>query len=452
MILFQFLALENLFLFFALNTYHTTGSTSVSDLCGGLLTRPSRANNQMRSSGVTVVGSSFMDLVHKVHQLPKPGETIFAREYVEGLGGKGNNQAVMVSKLMRSARSRLNRVNSGVSGHTDNTENNSNISAQSSCMFITGVGNDEFAHMMLHSFQQHFSHVDQSVFQFTDTTTGRAMINVDDQGRNSIVLIRGANARLSPSHVDQCWSLVQDCSRVLVVQNEIPLETTVHALRRAKDSGMLTVFNTAPAPKATELNGDIVQYVHVLCPNETEAISIIGDDHDDDDDALAHKQELSVEDGKRIAKKLYEKYVRQNGACSDVQIVLTLGDKGAVAYMNKDFGLEKLQQQQMSTATTTTATTANNNQSDDDADKEKKNELMGERILVHFPLQDFANSGKTVVDTTGAGDAFVGSLAYFLSRNVRLLDAIPMSNIVASDSVTKFGSQASFSGDFQFDI
>lgn len=413
----------------------------------------SRANNQMRSSGVTVVGSSFMDLVHKVHQLPKPGETIFAREYVEGLGGKGNNQAVMVSKLMSSARSRLHRVNSGVSGHrdrepTDNTEdNNNNISAQSSCMFITGVGNDEFAHMMLHSFRQHFSHVDQSVFQFTDTTTGRAMINVDDQGRNSIVLIRGANAQLSPTHVDQCWSLVQDCSRVLVVQNEIPLETTVHALRRAKDSGMLTVFNTAPAPKATELNGDIVQYVHVLCPNETEAISIIGDDHDD---ALAHKQELSVEDGKMIAKNLYEKYVRQNGACSNVQIVLTLGDKGAVAYMNKDFGLEKLQQQQQLLSTATT--TANNDQSDDDADKKKKNELMGERILVHFPLQDFANSGKTVVDTTGAGDAFVGSLAYFLSRNVRLLDAIPMSNIVASDSVTKFGSQASFSGDFQFDI
>lgn len=339
-------------------------------------------------SGVAVVGSSFMDLVHMVHNLPKSGETIFARQYChEGLGGKGNNQAAMVSKLMHAS---------------------SNGAQDSKCLFITGVGGDGFSQSMLDSFHKHFDSVDQTVFQFKETTTGRAMINVDDQGRNSIVLIRGANELLSKTHVDQCWSLIEQSTRVLVTQNEIPFETTVHALKRAKESQMLTVFNTAPAPKPSDLHGDVIQYVDVLCPNETEAISIIG--HSE----FAEKQELTVEDGQHIAKTLYEKYVKENSACSHVQIVVTLGEKGAVAYMNENFSLS--------------------------------NRDQGERILAHFPLTE----KKVVVDTTGAGDAFVGSLAYFLSKNIRLQDAIPMSNIVASDSVTKFGSQASFSGDFQF--
>ena len=358
-------------------------------------------------SGVAIIGSSNMVLVHTVDSLPKSGETIFATSYHEHLGGKGNNQAVMISRLTTSS------------------------SAQSpKCIFVTGIGNDGFADTLQKSFLRHFPDTNNTtVVKFGgEVTTGRAIINVDKNGHNNIVLLKGANALLAPKHVDEHWSLIEANCKVLVVQNEIPLETTCHALRRGSNSGLFTVFNPAPAPSATHqdlsllFNRETLSSIDLICPNETEALSLLsyrgdgGNDVGDDDEELRQKlvrddYELSVEDSKQIAKKLFDKFVSMCPECQHkLQVVITMGGNGSVAYYDPKFSLLSRTNSE-------------------------------ERVLEHFPLIEKV---EKVVDTTGAGDAFTGSLAYFLSCNVPLNKAIPLASSVASQTVMFHGAQSSY--------
>ncbi|MBM3827187.1 MAG: ribokinase [Actinobacteria bacterium] len=185
------------------------------------------------SYDVVVVGSSNLDLVATVERLPGPGETVLGSEYAEHAGGKGLNQAVAAAR------------------------------AGADTAFITCLGPDH-AGDTLHSLM-----VAEGVASFVtdvDVPTGRALISVDGNAENSIVVVPGANQRLGIGVVDAHRDVVSR-SRVVLCQLEIPLDAVEASLAIGRAGGAKTVLNPAPARTLTR---SLLQLVDVITPNQHE--------------------------------------------------------------------------------------------------------------------------------------------------------------------------------------
>lgn len=189
------------------------------------------------SYDVVVVGSLNLDLVATTSRLPGPGETVLGSAFAEHAGGKGLNQAVAAAR------------------------------AGARVSFIGAVGDDEAGHRLRTVATT--EGIDVSALTTSPgTATGRAMITVDDQAENSIVVIPGANARVGLDHA------VPDLppTRVALAQLEIPVEAVTLALRRARAAGARTVLNPAPA---RDLPDDLVESCDIVVPNEHE-LDLVG--------------------------------------------------------------------------------------------------------------------------------------------------------------------------------
>ena len=182
---------------------------------------------------VLVVGSANLDLVAHLDHLPVPGETQLAIGYEEHPGGKGLNQAVACARM--GARTAF-----------------------------AGCVGDDGAGAMLRSVLEREG-IDTSLLVTVDAPTGRAFINVDRNGENEIVVVSGANARVTVSDLPR--------AAVVLLQLEIPLGVVEGVLRSAKAMGATTVLNPAPA---AELSSAILANVDVLLPNETESAALGG--------------------------------------------------------------------------------------------------------------------------------------------------------------------------------
>jgi ribokinase len=190
---------------------------------------------------VVVAGSLNMDLVLRVRHLPAAGETVHGHGFAMCGGGKGANQAIAAARL-----------GAGVA-------------------MIGCVGADDFGRTL------HASLVDDGVAvdfvsQCPGVATGVATILVDDQGQNCIALAPGANARLSPAHIDAAGALIAQAG-LLILQLEVPLQTTLHAIATAAASHVAVLLNPAPALHLPDFAWHLVDY---LVPNETEATSLSG--------------------------------------------------------------------------------------------------------------------------------------------------------------------------------
>ncbi len=294
----------------------------------------------MTEPKICVVGSSNMDLISKIPRLPKMGETLVGHYFHMGCGGKGANQAVMAARMGAQVT------------------------------MVTRLGRDPLGEITLKNYQE--MGIDtRYVFFDEERFSGVAPILVDDEGRNMIVIVPGANDGLSPEDARQAQEAIL-AADVVVCQLEVPIETTIEAFRIAKEGGVRTIFNPAPGQP---LPGELLALSDIAAPNETETEIITG---------------LSVEtleEAEVAAQKL-----REMGA--EVAII-TLGERGAL--------------------------------------------LVDDQGATHVPAVE-----TRAVDTTGAGDAFIGSLAYFLARGKALREAIERANAVAAISVTKVGTQVSF--------
>jgi len=187
---------------------------------------------------VVVLGSSNLDLVATVERLPSPGETVLGTNYAEHAGGKGLNQAVACRR------------------------------AGADTAFITSLGTDpagETLHRLMTS-----EGIAAYVTDY-EGPTGRALISVDEQGENSIVVIPGANAELSISVVDAHRDVISR-AEVLLCQLEVPLDAVEAALAIAKVGGAKTILNPAPA---TRLNRSVLQLCDVIMPNQHE-VALLG--------------------------------------------------------------------------------------------------------------------------------------------------------------------------------
>lgn len=192
---------------------------------------------------IVVVGSSNTDMVVKTDRIPMPGETVIGGDFVMAGGGKGANQAVAAARLGAEVT------------------------------FVARLGRDVFGDQAIEGFQ-HDGINTEYVTRDKDTPSGVALIFVDANGENVIVVAPGANDRLQPEHVQQARKAF-DSADVLLVQLEVPLDTVTAAVSMAKETGTTVILNPAPA---RELPDSLLKMVDVLTPNETEAARLSGVD------------------------------------------------------------------------------------------------------------------------------------------------------------------------------
>lgn len=191
----------------------------------------------MTNRHVAVVGSANMDLVVQVPRLPRPGETVIGRRHFRNPGGKGANQAVAAARLGASVA------------------------------MVGRVGDDDDGAQLLASLSN--DGVDTTHVQTGETPTGLALITVEDEGENAIVVSSGANDDVAVDDVDAARAVIEDAA-VCLMQLEIPDAPVAEAARRCNGTVLLN-----PAP-ARALSADLLAAVDVLVPNEHE-LAVLAD-------------------------------------------------------------------------------------------------------------------------------------------------------------------------------
>lgn len=199
---------------------------------------------------VAVVGSANTDMVVKTPRIPGPGETVIGDEFIVAAGGKGANQAVAAARL--GAR----------------------------VTFVACLGSDVFGDQALAGYAE--EGIDTSlIVRAPDTASGVALIFVDAEGENTIAVASGANAKLTPEHVELARKAISEAD-VLLVQLEVPLPSVRRAIEIAHQSGTPVILNPAPA---REIDADILRQVSIVTPNEHEIKVVVGET--DPDRAIA---------------------------------------------------------------------------------------------------------------------------------------------------------------------
>lgn len=223
---------------------------------------------------ICVLGSMNMDLVLKVQDMPKIGETILSKSFEKIPGGKGANQAVAAKRC------------------------------GSEVFMISKVGRDENGRELTKKLIEDNIDV-KYVFEDRRDPTGMALIMVDSKGNNSIIVNAGSNMTLTKEEILSAKSLIED-SDIIISQFETPEKMTLEAFKIAKEKNKITILNPAPAKVIKE---ELLKYTDIIVPNETEA------------ELLTGIKIKSIEDIKKAGKIFLEKGVKF--------IVITLGERGA---------------------------------------------------------------------------------------------------------------------------
>lgn len=282
---------------------------------------------------VVVAGSTMIDMTSYCDRFPDDGETLVGREFRQGFGGKGANQAVMASRL------------------------------GSEVTFVGAVGSDTFGDETLSNLEDRGIDV-AGVARIEDAVSGIAPIWVDRHGTNRILVMPGANQRLTPDHIEA--ALVSATADVVLSQLETPQPATIAAFRWARANGAATILNPAPA---AELLPALVGLADWIIPNESEFEAMYGDEPSDTSLAAAAE-------------------------AWDANVVVTQGELGAIASVDSEV-----------------------------------HRIPARRV--------------EVLDTTGAGDAFVGAFAVALASGLSALEAVELGCVCGALSVTRAGTQQS---------
>ena len=160
---------------------------------------------------IVVIGSINIDLVCRTPRRPVPGETVLGRDFQAVPGGKGANQAVAAARL-------------GASVH-----------------LIARIGDDTFGSQTLRGLQIDRVNVDH-VSVTAGVPSGVAMIVVDDAGDNSIIVVPGANAHLTPADIDAAEPIIAQAACVML-QLEIPYATVQHAIDLCRRHNIYTILD-----------------------------------------------------------------------------------------------------------------------------------------------------------------------------------------------------------------
>jgi len=228
---------------------------------------------------IIVIGSANTDMVVKTDKLPLPGETKLGGTFFMNAGGKGANQAVAAARM------------------------GGNVT------LVTKVGNDIFGVQTIDGLKKENIDTDY-VFIDEDLPSGTALIIVNAEGENCIVVAPGANANLLPVDIEKVNNITE--ADIILMQLEIPIETIAMVIRNAKVGDQKVIINPAPAQK---LDDDLLNGLFLITPNETEATLLTG---------------ITVEDETTasLAADVFLSKGVQN-------VIITMGKQGA--YFQNDF-------------------------------------------------------------------------------------------------------------------
>ena len=236
----------------------------------------------MQAKKIVVVGSCNTDMVIKADRLPVPGETILGGTFFMNPGGKGANQAVAAARMGGAVT------------------------------LISKTGNDVFGKQSVSLYNSENINTD---FILSDSRhpSGVALITVDSNGENCIVVASGANATLSPADIDKARAEVES-SGIILMQLEIPLETVEYVAEMANKKGIRVILNPAPARALSE---QLLNNLYIIIPNKTEA------------EILSGIKVTDIETARKAAAIISAKGV-------DI-VVITLGSQGALIKEHDDY-------------------------------------------------------------------------------------------------------------------
>lgn len=191
--------------------------------------------------GVAVLGVFVADLAFRAGRMPAMGETIVGSGFKLGPGGKGSNQSVAVARLGAEVT------------------------------FITRIGKDDFGAIARATWQR--EGVTARAIEAADEPTGAAFIYVNDKtGENAIIVVSGAAATMTPEDVEAAAAAIGDAA-VFITQLEQPAAVAHRGLEIAREAGVVTVFNPAPAEPVDDT---IYRFCDYVTPNEHEASVLTG--------------------------------------------------------------------------------------------------------------------------------------------------------------------------------
>ncbi|KAH8924403.1 Ribokinase-like protein [Atractiella rhizophila] len=348
------------------------------------------------TSQILILGSCSLDLVSYVPHFPSAGETLSCTSFLQNLGGKGSNQAVAASLLSPSS---------------------------TSVSFIGAVGSDAYAPLVLEGLRK--NGVDVSNVKRTEGDTGLAIIWVEEKtGENRIVIVPGANASVDHASYLQNSGLNpsenQAGSTFLLTQLEIPLNVVIDANIHASKKGITTIFNPAPAPsssKAQEFTDIFYSSIDYLVLNEVEALQLSTSSHSTSPDhpsqsTMKAESDLSLLPLSSLADfaiPLLARGIRK-------AVILTLGARGAIYVPSSP--------------------------PQHDASKQSNGSKY-----VHVKAKRYRPPGteewKQVVDTTAAGDCFIGAFAGAVGRGWSDVEAVEWACKASAISVGRKGAGGS---------
>lgn len=292
------------------------------------------------SNKIAVLGSINVDTTYHMDRFPEPGETLQANDKSSAPGGKGANQSVAC------ARSGAKTYHIGM------------------------VGADQEGQFMRESMQEdgidtRFVGIDKM------HGTGTAMITLDANGQNDIMVYGGANQSMTTDVLKGTDELFKDID-FIITQFETPQKVSAEAFKRAKANGVTTILNPAPAK---EIDPELLKYTDVIAPNETESALLTGIEITDEDSMIKTAE-----------------YFKDKGVDN---LLITLGSKGVFYSTPNDHGL-----------------------------------------VPAFKVKP--------VDTTAAGDTFIGALASQLKTDLsNIADALVYAQRASSLTVQKMGAAPS---------
>ncbi len=222
---------------------------------------------------IGVIGSLSTDFVVTTKQIPKQGETVLGDSFNTYFGGKGANQAIAASR------------------------------AGAEVFMLGSVGSDYQADLLLNNLKE--NNVDISMMKKVEgVESGSAHIQIKD-GDNRIIVVPGSNAYTKIDMI-QFYQEKLKAMDVIVLQNEIPIETVKYVIDFCHEQSIKVLYNPAPV---ADIGAEYIEKVDFLTPNEGEFAILFPDDTLDD---------------------MLEKYPNK--------LIVTLGDRGAI-YHN---GLENV--------------------------------------------------------------------------------------------------------------
>ncbi len=282
---------------------------------------------------LVVVGSMNMDCMINVPSIPTNGETIKSRNIVLLPGGKGANQAVGAGKM------------------------------EGLVYMIGRLGNDSDGKEIYNSLVNCGVKTDGVVFD-DSIPTGKAYVNVAQDGESTIVIYPGANEKLDSGQVQQFEHLLDDASYCLLTL-EIPEETVKYTISRCKKKNVEVILKPAAVEKISE---NLFKGIDYFIPNEKEVKQLLPSNT-----SIEEKAELLMKKGVK-------------------NVIITLGHRGCY--------------------------------------------LKNDKYACYFPAANFHP-----IDTTGAADAFISSLAVCLSEGNDIIYAIGFATYAAGISITRQGVQ-----------